>query len=100
MTSGFKTPTSFTDFDKLSYRATFTKDGTVVVKRFQGRVGRGTWEFKFTGNATWVCIECHRPWVKNMGNTSYSLEFVPEPVALKAKEFLVGSLMVNARAKQ
>ena len=63
MPSPFKTPTSFPDFDKLRYDAYFD-EGTIVVKRLQGNVRRGQWRFEFREDATWFCVSCQDPWVK------------------------------------
>jgi hypothetical protein len=96
MTSEFTTPVSFPDFDKLRYLASFTEEGRVLVKRLQGRgVLRGRWEFEFSDRATWVCVKCRDPWVKNTDDNSYSPQFVPEPVALKVKAFLSSKLQVD-----
>jgi hypothetical protein len=98
MPSQFKTPTSFPDFDRLIYKASFV-EGRVVVKRMQGYVRRGKWEFEFSEEATWVCVKASDPWVKGNSDTSYSTEFIPEPVALKAKEFITAKLAVKAQPK-
>ena len=99
MPSQFKTPTTFPDFDKLRYVAYFD-EGTVVVKRMQGNVRRGQWRFEFQGDATWLCVNCQPPWVKDNPNVLYSPEFIPESVILKAKEFITAELAIIPRPKK
>src|SRR5450631_255915 len=99
MASQFKTPVSFPDFDKLTYRASFDDEGRVVVKRLQGNLRRGKWLFEFSAGATGVCVSCNDPWVKLNLSHTYTPEFVPEPVTLKAKEFLAASIAVKGRPR-
>jgi hypothetical protein len=93
MATEFTTPTTFPEFDKMRYEASFL-DGNVVVKRKHGRVLRGRWEFEFRSGATWVCVKCRSPWWKGNQDPTYSPKFVPEAVALKAREFLAASLAI------
>ena len=94
-----KTPTSFLDFDRLTFKAEFDTAGRLVVRRYQESDRRGRWVFEFQANATWQCIECSDPWLKANHVGRYTPEFVPDVVKLKAREFLSRKVEIVPKAE-
>ena len=93
------TPTSLPEFDRLEYAAEFDSKGRIRVERKQKgfkKRDRGSWIFEWQGKADWRCVDFSGPEHRAGTMDGYSKQFVPEPVLLKAKIFLIAQVQVKA----